>query len=425
MNAYDDSGTEFDDNEIDTDDETLDAADSSHEEERDEEEMLRTPIAREKRYNTITGPALSVPALNDNLVVDESDTPSRDDGTGRPSRANVKPEKAKEQRRAAFGDAMKEWGTKLKQDDGMHVASGFKPRGKVAKPVAEESVKVEPWRIKVAIENGFIKGDKSRLNETLYQFFNDFNNAVDAFGIRASNVDHGIQKDPNGRLVFEGAMTYDRKQRAVQREDGQEENGSENRARQMTKQARERVEISYGKGYYDKKVAIPITDTGAVDCAGYNPGRGDLLLAERITDTKHRAEEVAVFVGPLLPELRKAVFENASATKIGESLGFEQPQASAVGNAMLQRALEAASDAYARIKKRERKGWTYSEWLAKQPDGMPIPARKLKQAYDKRPKIKAGIIAEVDQAIAHVGIVKVSNDNLPLSSSLHTTELAA
>ncbi|MGZ4963583.1 MAG: hypothetical protein ACXWC8_13600, partial [Limisphaerales bacterium] len=49
------------------------------------------------------------------------------------------------------------------------------------------------------------------------------------------------------------------------------------------------------------------------------------LLAERITDTKHRAEEVAVFVGPLLPELRKAVFENVTATDIGESFGYTQP----------------------------------------------------------------------------------------------------
>jgi hypothetical protein len=225
-----DTDIDYSGNEIDADDEVLEAADSAHEEERDEEEMLHTPIPREKRYNTITGPALSVPALNDNLVVEKSDAPSRDDGTGRPSRASVKPEKAKEQRRAALGDAMKQWGKTLKEDEGMREASGFKIKGKVAKPVAEETEKAEPWRIKVAIENGYIKGDKSRLNETLYQFFNDFNDVADAFGIRAANVDHGIQKDTNGRLVFEGAMTTDRKQRAVARpEDGQEENGSENR----------------------------------------------------------------------------------------------------------------------------------------------------------------------------------------------------
>jgi hypothetical protein len=56
---------------------------------------------------------------------------------------------------------------------------------------------------------------------------------------------------------------------------------------------------------------------------------------------------------------------------------------------------------------------------------MPIPARKLKQAYDKRAKIKAGIIAEVDQAIAYVGIVKASNDNLPLTFQRKTTDAAA
>jgi len=106
------------------------------------------------------------------------------DNTGRPSRADVKDKQAKEQRLLARADAMKEWGEKLKQDEGMRVASGFKPKGKVAKPIAEESVRAEPWRIKEAIEHGYIKGDKSRLNETLYQFYNDFNDVADAFGIR-------------------------------------------------------------------------------------------------------------------------------------------------------------------------------------------------------------------------------------------------
>ena len=82
-----------------------------------------------------------------------------------------------------------------------------------------------------------------------------------------------------------------------------------------------------------------------------------------------------------MPELLKAVFENATAKEIGESLGFTQPQASAVGNAMLQRALEAAGTAYDKIKKRERGKLTYAEWLDKQPDGMPIPARKAKRAW--------------------------------------------
>jgi hypothetical protein len=193
----------------------------------------------------------------------------------------------------------------------------------------------------------------------------------------------------------------------------------------MTKQGRERVEILYGKGYYDKDVAIPITTPGAVDNAGHNPARGDLLLAERIADTKHRMEEVAVFVGALLPELLKAAFENVTAGGIGKSLGLTGPQASAVGNAMLQRALEAAGDAYNRIKRRERGKLTYAEWLQKQDDGMPIPARKLKQAYDRRAKIKAGIIAEVDQAMAHVGIAKHANDNLPLTFELKTAAAAA
>ena len=420
-----DTDIDYSGNEIESDHEILDEADDDrHEEERDEEEMLHTPIPREKRYNTITGPALSVPAQN--RVIDEfdkSDAPSRDTGVGKSLRANVKTGQAREQRQAALGDAMKEWGKKLKEDEGMRVASGFKPKGKVEDdPVAEETEKAEPWHIKVAIEKGYIKGDKSRLTNTLYQFFNDFNGVVDAFGI---GVDHGIQKDSHGRLVFEGAMTTDRKQRAVARPDGQEENGSENRARQMTKQDRERVEISYGKGHYYKDVNLPVTSTGAVDNGGYNPGRGDLLLAERITDTKHRAEEVAVFVGPLLPELRKAVFENVTGGDIGQALGFTKPQDSAVGNAMLQRALEAAGDAYARIRWRERSGVNYIDWLAKQPDGMPIPARKLNQAFDTRPKIKAGIIAEVDQAIAHTGIAKPANDNLTATFQEKTTGIAA
>jgi hypothetical protein len=80
------------------------------------------------------------------------------------------------------------------------------------------------------------------------------------------------------------------------------------------------------------------------------------------------------------------------------------PQASAVGNALLQRALEAASDAYDRIRERERRGWTYSVWLEKQPDGMPIPARKAKRAF-------------------MVGTA--ANDNLALTSARASTDAAA
>jgi hypothetical protein len=410
---------------FDKDDEVLDAAESIHEE-RDPDVQLGKTIAREKRCHALVGGALNAASLDDNLVTSKPDDHSLNiAGGGQPLPANVETEKAKAQRQAAYGDAMKEWNTKLRQDEGMRVASGFKPKGKASAEPTEVTGKAEPWRIKVEIENGNIKGDKSRLNETLYQFFNDFNGVADAFGVSSANVDHGIQKDSNGKLVFVGAMTIDRKQRAVPREDGQEESGSENRARVRTKQSRERVETWYGKGHYDKDVKIPITEPGAVDNAGYNPGRGDLLLAERITDTKHRAEEVAVFVGPLLPELRKAVFENSTPGDIGRSLGLTGPQASAVGNAMLQRALEAAGDAYARIKRRERGELTYAEWLETQPDGMPIPARKLKQVYDRRAKIKAGIIEEVDQALAHVGIANPANDNLPLTFQRETNEAAA
>ena len=421
-----DTDIDYSDNEFDGDDEVLEVNEEDRHEDKDEELQLAKRYGREGKHHALVGGALNAAALNDNVVTSNPDDHAPNNtGVGRSLPANVKPEKAKEQRKAAYTDAMKEWDKKLKQDEGMRVASGFKPKGKAAKPIAEESPKAEPWHVTEGIERGNIKGDKSRLNETLYQFFNDFNDVVDAFGIRAANVDHGIQKDSNGKLVFIGAMTTDRKQRAVPREDGQEENGSENRARQMTKQSSERVEIWYGKGYYDKDVAIPVTDTGAVDCAGYNPARGDMLLAERITDTKHRAEEVAVFVGPLLPELLKAVFENATATEIGEALGFTQPQASAVGNAMLQRALEAAGDAYARIKRRERGELTYAEWLDKQPDGMPIPARKAKRAWSVAAAANDNAANDKEVIGARRWRTKAANDNLPLALQSATTAAAA
>ena len=68
-----------------------------------------------------------------------------------------------------------------------------------------------------------------------------------------------------------------------------------------------------------------------------------------------------------------------------------------------QRALEAAADGYDRIKRRERGKLTYAEWREKQPDGMPIPARKAKRAFT----------------------VKAANDNLPLTTERTTTEVAA
>jgi hypothetical protein len=175
-----------------------------------------------------------------------------------------------------------------------------------------------------------------------------------------------------------GARDFEKKGGYLLR-DGLEQDGQA----ELASESRVRVRTASGEDY-DRTVRDirTITSPGAVQNSGYNAARGDLLLAERITDTKHRAEEVAVFVGPLLPELRKAVFENATAKEIGESLGFSGPQASAVGNALLQRALEAAGDAYDRIRKRERKKLTYSDWLNDQPDGMPIPARKAKRSFE-------------------------------------------
>lgn len=391
-------------------DEVLEQADSAHDE-NDNDVEPNVPsgvkVIRDGKHNFL--PVKDIEAQNHEQYAQQLfDEETVENIDANPAPKAVKVGVAREQRQASLNEAMQDWKARLNQDEGMRVASGFKPKGKTVKqPVVEESPKAEPWNIKSGIEHGFIKGDKSRLNETLYQFFNDFHDVVDAFGIRSASVDHGIQKDSNGRLVFVGAMTTDRKQRAVPREDGQTENGSENRARVMTKQSRERVETWYGNGYYDKDVNIPITDPGAVDNAGYSPGRGDLLLAERIADTKHRAEEVAVDVGPLLPELLKAVFENATGTEIGESLGLKQPQASGVGNAFLQRALEAAAGGYAKIKKRERAKLTYGEWLRDQPDGMPIPARKLKQAYNMP---SAGIIKTADQDTA-LAVGGASNDN--------------
>jgi hypothetical protein len=358
-------------------DEILDPADTIHEE-RDVDVKLGKRIAREKKYNALVGEVTAGPMDDDCLT----SLIERDMGkevaeniveVAQRSPVAVEAKDAINQRQHKYADAMKEWDGKLKQDEGMRVASGFKPTGKAPKPIVENSGRAKPSHIRDAIERGNIKGDKSRLNETLHQFFSDFNGVADAFGIRAANeessVDHAMQRDSNGKMVF-GDMTYDRKRRAQLREDGQAEIASENRVR---------VRTADGKGY-DGATRI-ITSVGAVDNASYNPARGDLLLAERVTDTKQRTEEVAVFVGPLLPELLKAIFENATATEIGESLGFSAPQASAVGNAMLQRALEAAADAYDRIKKRQRRKWTYSEWLREQPDGMPIPARKAKRAF--------------------------------------------
>jgi hypothetical protein len=405
-------------------DEVLDQADSAHDE-KDKDVKSNVPsgvkVIRDGKHNFL--PVKDIEAQShEDYVQQHFDEERVENAEADPAPKSVKVGAAREQRQASYKDAMKDWDAKLNQDEGMRIASGFKPKGKTAEPVVEILSKAEPWNVRSGIEHGYIKGDKSRLNETLYQFFNDFYDVVDAFGIRSASVDHGMQKDGNGKLVFVGAMTLDRKQRAVSREDEQKENGGENRARVMTKQGHERVETWYGKGHYDKDVRIPITDPGAVDNAGYNPGRGDLLLAERITDTKHRAEEVAVSVGSLLPELLKAVFENATGTEIGESLGFTQPQASAVGNAFLQRALEAACDAYAKIKKRNRQELTYAEWLRGQPDGMPIPARKLKQALDMR---STGIIKKVDQATVLAAVDAASNDNLPATFEQKAIKTAA
>jgi hypothetical protein len=350
--------------------------------------QLGKNIARERKYRGLGIGTVSAVPLDASLLVDDHIEPVGDLPIEQNLTRNEKDAAAKEQRLRHRNDAMRDWDDKLKNDEKLRVASGFKAKGKKADDAKGEVDKGKPWHIKEGIERGNIKGEESRLNETLDQFYQDFNDVVDAFGY---SLDNTIQRDDAGKVIFIGSMTYDRKQRGITREDGQEESGSEDRVRVRTatrivkaedkaSDRAKRIKRLDGTGY-DKVVRTVITTPGFVDNAGYNAARGDLLLAERMADTKLRMEEVAVFVGPLLPELKKAVFENATATEIGESLGYVKPQASAVGNAFLQRALEAAGDAYDRIKKRDRDGLSYTQWLDRQPDGMPVPARKAKRAY--------------------------------------------
>jgi hypothetical protein len=421
-----------------SDDENLDDVGTAYEE-RDPEVNLGKKIARDRKCHALVGDALDAKPLDDNDVTDEPKEYGTNAeaiiGAALPIEAGerakikaavekklpkaVRDEVAKKQRTASYDAAMKKWSGKLKGDDGMREASGFQPKGKKKSNYVDEipTVRAEPMYIKESIERGHIKGDKSRLNETLAQFYQDFNGVADAFGVNAGGPDHAMSRDAYGKLIFEGATTYDLKKRAVPRKDakgeenGDSEMGSENSVRVMTKNRTEQVEIWYGKGYYDKTVKTVISDPGAVDNAGYSPGRGDLLLGERVTDTKHCAEEVAVAVGPLLPYLKRAVLENATAEDIGKSLGKEQPYASPIGNTILTIALEAAADAYDRIRKRERSGKSYKDWIARQPNDLAIPARKVKQSYDTRSKVKADAVAIVDQAMAANDNARVARNN--------------
>ncbi|MGX4804342.1 hypothetical protein [Bradyrhizobium guangdongense] len=305
-----------------TDDEAFDDIDVA-DYESDPEVAEGKQDARKHKYHAVAGEERDVVRLDIDLVTDS--TEEEQEAVERSTQRDIR---AKQERKAALDNAMETWGNVLKLDTGMREASGYKVRRKEEK-IATASKRAEQWYIQEAIEREVIKGDKPRLLKTLNQFFNDFSLVNDS---QDNDFHRYAAGDRKGQPVFEGTMTLDRKQRkksdCIATDDG--------------------VRRRTARG------GRIITDLKAVDNARYCPGRGDLLFAERVVDAKRRVDEVSRAVGPLLPDFRRAVLENASLKEIGESLGYKHKQASAVGGAILRCALEAAADAYDRIAARAK-----------------------------------------------------------------------
>jgi hypothetical protein len=335
--------------ESDDSNETLDPCDtktvdvSVHEE--NETATEGKPLVRKKYGSTIEDDeTATAEQLDKNVLLEpDQDEPEHDAET---LLRIVDPATAKQQTKTRLQEAMKNF--------------TFVEAEKTAK-IKEETFD-ESWHIRDQITRGNLGKDgttKARLSSTIHRLRSDcYLTTLDPLGVsvhapgKDSNTDFAMQKDSHGNVVYEFGQTLDRKKAKSKRDDGVVETAH------------------YGSARKAKRSAV---------VHEFNVHR-DEPLSFSITDATNTMEEIRAGLGPLWRILEPVIRENMKSAEIGYSYGKTDPQASAVGNVILQIAIEEAAAIYDRIDEREASDLAYVEWLESQDDALPVPARRLKRA---------------------------------------------
>lgn len=231
-------------------------------------------------------------------------------------------------------------------------------------PVGDLSVNhvaVESWHIRDQITHGHLGKEmevKAQLLEALRRLRRDIDTSMtDSLGQavhlpgKDTPTDFELQKDANGKTVFENGQTLDRKKKPSADGSSDSFDGP----------------VRGAKG------------SGAVCNSGFNVFRDDPLPFATII-ARDNVEEITAAVGPLWRFLKGSVCDNVMSAEHGYALGKRDPQASGVGNALIRIALDEVVATYDRIDRREVEYKTFQEWLAKQTHVLPLPARRLKTA---------------------------------------------
>jgi hypothetical protein len=126
--------------------------------------------------------------------------------------------------------------------------------------------------------------------------------------------------------------------------------------------------LRYGGKLRKAKKSEPISN-------GFDVNRDDAFAQRRI-DAQMELDEIMAATGPLWKYIEPALFENATATNVGEETGAKGTQASGVGTAIIRIALAAAQTAIDRVNGDK----SYRQYILEMKDSAPVSARSLKNA---------------------------------------------
>lgn len=221
----------------------------------------------------------------------------------------------------------------------------------------------ESWHLRDAITRGNIGSENERLPflKTMHRlrYLLDESNR-DPVGLsvhtpgKPTSTDYGPQKTADGKHIYLTGESLDRKKKNVEAQTGDDERhiGAVRKA----------------------------SKSGPVDNSAFDPYRDDPLVFRQI-DARQELDEVIAATGPLWVHLHKAVTDGAiTMEQVGISFGVTRgTKASGTGTAVMTVALRVATEAIDRTRMNSD---SYIRWLRTQPDCTPVPARRLKRAYD-------------------------------------------
>jgi hypothetical protein len=263
-----------------------------------------------------------------------------------------------------------------------------------ATPKIKEQTFEESWHIRDQITRGNLGNNdmkKARLLSTIRRLKSDCNlvtldplsASVHAPG-KDSSTDFALQKDSYGNVVYEFGQSLDRRKAKRTREDGVVETRHYGSAR--------------------KAKHSPVHE--------FNVHR-DEPLSFLVTDATNNIEEIRAGLGPLWSIVEPVVCNNMKSAEVGYRFGKTDPQASAVGNVILQIAIEEVATIYRRIDQREASDLAYVEWLETQDDALAVPARRLKRALSPN---QQSLVFRHNQPIKSMLLATNDNDSRYLAA---------